>query len=88
MGRFKVGDRVRISADFFWAKNALATISVPPPEVVVISGPWDDGPTRQEISALGKNTVYWVWFDEPQLDADGDGPYRAGCIWEIALELV
>ena len=37
------------------------------------------------ISELDTNTVYWVWFDEPQLDAEGDGPYRADMIWESAL---
>ena len=88
MAKFKVNDRVRVSGDFFWAKNALGTIGNPPPEVIAISGPWDNGLTRQEISALGENTVYWICFDEPQRDADGDGPYRAGCIWETALELV
>jgi hypothetical protein len=41
--------------------------------------------TRQRASRLGKITCYWVWFDEPQLDADGDGPYRGGEIWESAL---
>jgi hypothetical protein len=29
-----------------------------------------------------------VWFDEPQHDADGDGPYRGGQIWENALTLL
>jgi hypothetical protein len=49
---------------------------------------WDDDLTRQESSALGVNTVYWVWFDEPQYDADGDGPYRGGSIWESALTIL
>jgi hypothetical protein len=26
-----------------------------------------------------------VVFDEPQLDGDGDGPYRAAVIWETYL---
>jgi hypothetical protein len=44
-------------------------------------GPWPGGPlgtvdsyelvtTRQ-----GQERTYWVRFDEPQRDADGDGPY-------------
>jgi hypothetical protein len=81
------GDRVRVSEDFFWARGALGVISRPPDEVTSISGEWDGELTRQEISDLGTNTVYWVWFDEPQFDADGDGPYRAGSIWESALSL-
>jgi len=54
----------------------------------LISGSWDDGLTRQERSELGQATVYWVWFDEPQLDAEGDGPYRAGSIHESAMTLI
>jgi hypothetical protein len=86
--RFSVGDRVIVSPDFFWAKNATGTISTPPAEVVALSGPWDEGLTRQEVSALGTNTIYWVWFDEPQRDADGDGPYKGGTIWETDLTLL
>ena len=85
MAKFSSGDRVLISNSFFWAKGAKGTISAPPPEVISISGPWENGITRQERSALGEATVYWVWFDEPQLDADGDGPYRGGSIHEDAM---
>ena len=86
--KFSVGDRVIVSPDFFWAKDATGTIANPPLEVTALSGPWKEGLTRQEVSALGTNTVYWVWFDEPQFDADGDGPYRGGQIWEIALTVL
>jgi hypothetical protein len=55
--------------------------------VTSLSGTWDGGLTRQESSALGTHTVYWVWFDGPQLDADGDGPYSGGQVWESALSL-
>jgi hypothetical protein len=79
------GDRVSVAEDFFWACGAIGTISAPPEAVVAISGSWDENLTRQEKSALGTNTVYWVWFDEPQFDADGDGPYKGGQIWATAL---
>ncbi len=82
------GDRVRVSDEFFWAKGATGTIGVPPSAVTALSGQWDNGLTMQERSALGTNTTYWVWFDEPQYDADGDGPYRAGQIWESALTII
>jgi hypothetical protein len=88
MTKFSQGDRVFVSLDFFWAKGATGTISTPPAEVTAISGQWDNSLTRQEHSALGENTVYWVWFDEPQRDADGDGPYSGGSIWESALALI
>jgi hypothetical protein len=86
--RFSAGDRIRVSNSFFWAKGASGTVSAPPDAVTAMSGAWDRGLTRRETSALGTNTVYWVWFDEPQHDADGDGPYRGGQIWESALTLL
>ena len=76
---------MRVSNDFFWAKGATGTVAEPPDEVTTISGKWDGNLTRQETSAIGTNKVYWVWFDEPQHDADGEGPYRGGSIWESAL---
>jgi hypothetical protein len=88
MANFSINDRVRIAEEFFWAKGATGTITEPPPEVVGISGPWDNNLTRQERSALGIHTVYWVWFDVPQFDADGDGPYRGGSIHETAMSLI
>ena len=86
--KLAAGDRVRVSDDFFWAKGATGTISNPPDAVTAISGAWDGELTRRENSALGTNTVYWVWFDDPQYDADGDGPYRGGSIWESALTIL
>jgi len=83
--KFSGGDRVRISDDFPWAKGALGTVARPPDEVTTISGPWIEGLTWLEVSAMGTNVAYWVWFDEPQSDADGDGPYRGGQILESAL---
>ena len=86
--KFFAGTRVRVSDDFFWARGATGRISEPPEAVLAISGPWDGNLTRQEKSALGTHTVYWVWFDEAQFDADGDGPYSGGQIWEDALTIL
>jgi hypothetical protein len=86
--RFIVGDRVRISNDFFWACGATGTIAIVPQAVTTISGERKEGLTREETSALGTHTVYWVIFDEPQYDAEEDGPYQAGFIWEESLTLL
>jgi hypothetical protein len=86
--KFVPGDRVLISPDFYWAKGATGTIAMPPEEVTALSGPWNDGLTRMERSALGEAIVYWVLFDEPQRDADGDGPFRGGSIHESAMTLI
>jgi hypothetical protein len=88
MPEFAANDRIRVSSNFFWARGASGTVSEPPPEVVSLSGPWNEGLTRQERSALGEATAYWVWFDEPQYDADGDGPYRGGQIHADAMTLI
>jgi hypothetical protein len=88
LNKFVVGDRVRISVEFFWARGASGTIARPLQTVTGISGEWEGGLTREETSALGTHTVYWINFDEPQYDADEDGPYRAGSIWEEALTLL
>jgi hypothetical protein len=50
---FSSGDRVRVSDDFFWAKGATGTVSAPPDAVTSLSGAWDSGLKRQEVSALG-----------------------------------
>jgi hypothetical protein len=73
-------------AIFFWAKGATGTIGRPLSEITALSSEWDnDGLTRIERSALGENLVYFVYFDQPQFDADGDGPYKGGSIWASAL---
>ena len=82
---FNAGDRVRVSNDFLWAKGATGRISAPPDEVLKVSGPWDADLRWQERSEHGTNTVYWLWFDEPQYDPAGDGPFIGGCVWQSAL---
>jgi hypothetical protein len=36
----------------------------------------------------GTLRTYWVEFDEPQLDTDGDGPYYKSQVLEKYLEAV
>ncbi|WP_025158714.1 hypothetical protein [Leifsonia aquatica] len=65
--------------------------------VRVVKDPGWDGPWKNEFSGTIDNTFpasiidhalaedgeleYSVRFDSPQLDADGDGPYRKAVIW-------
>jgi hypothetical protein len=34
----------------------------------------------------GPRRSYWIVFDEPQFDADGDGPYRSSEVLDKYLE--
>jgi hypothetical protein len=71
---FTVGSRVKISEDYHWAKNAIGEIMQPPNFIVEMSEGWK-GNVREVKSLQGVLSFYWVKFDEPQIDADGDGPY-------------
>lgn len=57
-------------------------------------GPWPAEPTATVIGLpqvvegrAGELTTYWVEFDEPQTDADGDGPYSTSQVLAKYLEL-
>lgn len=78
-GAMVAGTRVRVVQDERW------------------SGPWAQVFTGT-ISGMGapeENTrpgalqdelVYWVDFDEPQMDSSNDGPYRKTHIWARHLQ--
>jgi hypothetical protein len=88
--KFKVGDRIRISMNHHWAQGATGTIGEPLPflkQIVEDEAPWDGIP-RFVSGRHGPIEFYFVWFDEPHLDGDGDGPYKGGEIKADALELV
>ena len=77
---YSVGDRARISLQYHWAKGAKGTIQAPPESVQDLGAdqdPWE-GNCRFVKGRKGFIKFYWVEFDEPQIDADGDGPYSAG----------
>ena len=68
---FQLGDRVRIDDGRFpdfWANGATGTVRCHPAVNKVV----DLVPTLR-----GPQPFYWVEFDEPRLDGDGDGPYEA-----------
>ena len=77
--KYSQGDRVQISAAYHWAKGALGTGGPPPgPVVERVSNEEAWAGCRRVVAGFkGPIEFYWVAFDEPQIDADGDGPYAS-----------
>jgi len=78
--RFHIGDRVQISRTHYYAKGALGTVQQPPSYIrQFVEGPegWQ-GEYRVVQALHGPLTFYWIEFDTPQVDEEGDGPYEAG----------
>ncbi|MEA2787180.1 MAG: hypothetical protein QOF71_3284 [Candidatus Eremiobacteraeota bacterium] len=76
-----IGARVRVHQDPDygpgpWPNEPVGTISEAP-------GGSSYGLVR---TVSGPTMQYYVVFDEPQVDADGDGPYAASEILSIYLE--
>ena len=85
---YKPGNRVRISLNYHWAQGASGTIDNAPnfaKELVARESPWE-GHRRFVQGVEGLIEIYWVWFDEPQYDPDGDGPYKGSEIESDAIE--
>jgi hypothetical protein len=53
----------------------------------VISGIAAPEPVVSRVARPGELS-YWVDFDEPQVDHDGDGAYRRAQVWGRYLEVV
>jgi hypothetical protein len=86
--KFRLHDRIRISQTHHWAQGATGTISEPPDFLLKLTE--DDNPYedyhRYVQGVKGPIEFFFVWFDEPQIDADGDGPYKGGEIEAEAIE--
>ena len=78
MSTFQLNQRVRITAHHHWAQGASGTVTVHPAGQGTVS--------RIVPSRQGPLRFYWVEFDEPQRDADGDGPYQGAEIDGLYLE--
>jgi hypothetical protein len=75
---YVIGDRVKVRRDLEfgpgpWPAEPTGTIAS---EYEVVEG--RTGPLR----------TYWVVFDEPQIDAERDGPYTSSQVLEKYLELI
>jgi hypothetical protein len=84
-----LGDRVRLRGDALaWGDlRAVGTIALPPEEVRVAVPAWR-ALARKLATPRGLVRTYWVSFDEPQRDSDGDGPFIAGEVAERSFEPV
>ena len=51
-------------------------------------GGLDDETWRPIMTRSGPRRFYWIVFDEPQLDGDGDGPYGEAEVLDEYQELV
>lgn len=88
--KFHPGDRVRISTEHHWAQGTLGTIDEPPvfaQRLVEDESLWE-GCHRFVQGVQGPIEFYWINFDEPQIDQDGDGPYTGGEIEARMIELL
>jgi hypothetical protein len=83
---FSVGNIVKVSENYHWAKNAIGEIKQPPNYIVEMSDGWK-GYVREVKSLKGMLLFYWVEFRESQIDADGDGPYHEAEIDSAYLKL-
>lgn len=76
-----VGSRVRVRQDPDfppgpWPSEPMGRIAAAP-----------DGQSFVEVDTRqGIERTWWVVFDEPQLDTDGDGPYRESQVLERHLQ--
>ena len=76
-----IGDRVRVSPSYHWARGVTGE---------VIGGISGNSMKFQRVirSHDGPRTYYFIAFDEPQIDAEGDGPYIGAEIDSRYLELL
>lgn len=72
---FSVGDPIKISQNYHWAKNATGRVAQPPSYIVQTSNGWKEH-FREVKTLKGISIFYWIIFDKAQIDADGDGPYQ------------
>ena len=77
-GALSAGTRVSVVHDTAWAGPWQQVFTG------TVSGMGAPEPVIHDHARPGE-LAYWVDFDEPQLDSDGDGPYRTALIWDRYL---
>jgi hypothetical protein len=95
--KLSIGSRVRVRRDPTfpgpWPAEPLGTIIPWPGYLAEIDPSIGGGETFRVIDHRsgperyhGLQRVYFVAFDEPQLDTDGDGLFEQAAVWERCLE--
>lgn len=82
-----LGTRVQVTNSPFWPGDPAGRLAAAPAPVVDLGGGWQ-GHFRWVPERSGLRRYYWVHFDTPQIDSDGDGPYSAGEVEEYALFVI
>ncbi len=80
---YPVGSRVRVLCDqlhggYPWPSEPTGTVLEDP----------DGRPFTLTTTVRGPARTYWVEFDEPQFDTEGDGPYPRSQVLDVYLELL
>lgn len=84
---FFTGQRVRLTENCGFVKGVEGIISYPP-KTPILDHDFGGNYFREVDTLKGKELSFWVKFDMPQYDSDGDGPYREGKILTKYLEAV
>ncbi len=81
---YRIGDRVRIRQD---RQHPPGPWPAEPTGTVARHGLSEDGgPWRPVQTTSGPGRFYWIVFDEPQIDAEGDGPYSMSEVLDSYIE--
>lgn len=80
-GELRVGARVRVRRDPQFGPGPWPAEATG----ILVAGP-DGAPFCMVDTHRGPKRTFWVRFDEPQFDADDDGPYESSQVLETYLE--
>ncbi|WP_316367817.1 hypothetical protein [Candidatus Thiodiazotropha sp. CDECU1] len=88
--KYKIGNRVHIEGHWNFPNDCTGTISKPPKLAAhhaADHASWR-GARRVVKGKKGSIVFYWVKFDTPQIDNDGDGPYAEAEVEAEYIELI
>ncbi len=79
---FRIGDRVRVRHEPQPPQGPFPS----EPLGRIQTYPGAATPSRELVTTTGTHLMYWIVFDTPQFDADGDGPYESAEVNSKYLE--